>query len=123
MTKPATNSLPGATLLLQPPLGMGQPDRAPSRIARHVSRVGASVRLEDELESIAMDLLGLNDSDGLSPDSADWVAAAARPAVSGVRDAALDGLVQALDSLLADAPPDVARRLDEARTRRDAGYI
>jgi hypothetical protein len=99
-----------------------QPDRPPPSIARHVSRVAAWVRLEDEMRSIAMDLLGPNGSDELPPACADWVEATTHAAVSGVCAAALDGLIQALDSFLVDVPPDVARRLDEARIRHDAGY-
>ena len=79
-------------------------------------------RLEDALRSIAVDLLGPNDSDELPAACADWVAATTQAATSDVCEAALDSLVQALDSLLVDVPSDVARRLDEARVRHDAGY-
>ena len=48
-----------------------QPDRPPPSIARHVSRVAAWVRLEDEMRSIAMDLLGPNGSDELADASAE----------------------------------------------------
>jgi hypothetical protein len=75
------------------------------------------------LRSIAIDLLGPNESDEFPEACADWVAATTEAAVSTVCDAALDGLVQALDALLGDVPPDVARRLDEARVRHDAGFI
>jgi hypothetical protein len=94
----------------------------PSSVGRHVSRVAAWIRLEAELRSIAVDLLGSSDLDGLSPDCADWLAATTQAAVSDVCRAALDGLVEALDALLADMPPEVARRLDQARVRQDAGY-
>jgi hypothetical protein len=104
------------------PVRAGQPDRPLTPIARHVARVAASARLSADLRAIAMDLLGVNDSDDLPPDCADWVAATTRAAVAGVSQAALDGLVEVLDSLLLDAPPDVARRLDEARIRHEAGY-
>ncbi len=109
---------PRTTLLIR----SGQPDRRPSGIARHVSRVAAWNRLEDELRSIAVDLLGPNETDELPEQCAEWVAATTQKAISGICDAALDGLVRALDSLLVDVPPDVARRLDEARIRHDAGY-
>ena len=79
-------------------------------------------RLEDEMRSIAVDLLGANGSDEFPAPCADWVAATTQAAVAGVCDAALDGLIEALDSLLIDVPPDVARRLDEARVRHDAGF-
>jgi hypothetical protein len=112
---------PRTTLLLQLPVRAEQLDRPPSGVARHVLRVAAWARLEHELRSIAVDLLGPNESDDLPAAYADWVAATTQAAISGVCEAALDGLVQALDSLLIDVPPDVARRLDEARVRHDAG--
>jgi hypothetical protein len=112
---------PRTTLLLQLPVRAEQPDRPPSGLARHVLRVAAWARLEHELRSIAIDLLGPNESDDLPAACADWVAATTQTAISGVCEAALDGLVQALDSLLIDVPPDVARRLEEARVRHDAG--
>ena len=111
------------TLQVQPSVRSTQPDRAPSSIAREVSRVAAWARLEDELRSIAVDLLGPNGSDELPAACADWVTATTQSAISGVCEAALDGLIQALDSLLIDVPPDVARQLDEARVRHDAGFI
>jgi hypothetical protein len=84
--------------------------------------VAAWSRLEDELRSIAVDLLGPNETDELPAGCAEWVAATTEKAISGVCDEALDGLVQALESLLVDVPPDIARQLDEARIRHDAGY-
>ena len=84
--------------------------------------MAAWARLEDELRSIAVDLLGPNESEELPEACADWVAATTEAVVSRVCDTALDALVQSLDSLLIDAPPDVARRLDEARVRHDAGF-
>jgi hypothetical protein len=84
--------------------------------------VAAWARLEAELRSIATDLLGPNESDELPAACADWVAAATEAVASRVCDTALDELVQALDSLLVDVPPDVARRLDEAQIRHDAGF-
>ena len=112
---------PRTTLLLQSPVRAEQLDRPSSGVARYVSRVSGWARLEHELRSIAVDLLGPNESDDLPAACVDWVAATTQAAISGVCEAALDGLVQALDSLLIDVPPDVARRLDEARVRHDAG--
>lgn len=100
-------------------------DRAlhsPYGIARHVARVAAWSRLEDALRSIAVDLLGPQALDELPTACAQWVAATTQQAVASVCDDALDRLVLALESRLVDAPPDVARRLDEARIRHDAGY-
>lgn len=116
------DSRPVTPLLLQPLDGARRRDHAPSGIARHVSRVAAWARLEDELRSIAVDLLGPNESDELPAACADWVATTTRAAVMGVCESTLDGLVRALDSLLVDVPPDVARRLEQARIRHDAGF-
>jgi hypothetical protein len=87
-----------------------------------VARVGARGRLEAELRSIAINLLGPNETDESSVTCATWVAATTRLAVSKVCDIALDALVRELDTLLADAPPDVVRELRRARLRREAGF-
>jgi hypothetical protein len=116
------DSHPRTTPLSPLSLRAGQPERPPSRVASRVSRVAAWARLEDELRSIAIDLLGPNESDEFHGACADWVAAASEAAASTVCDSALDALVQCLDSLLIDVPPDVARRLDQARVRHDAGF-
>lgn len=105
-----------------PPARTTPPAQPPSGIARRVSRVGAWARLQDELRSIATDLLGPNESDEFPEACAEWVAATTEAAASRVCDSALDALVQSLDSLLIDVPPDVARRLDEARVRHDSGF-
>ena len=86
-----------------------------SGLARQVTRVGAQGRLEGELRSIAIDLLGPNESDEFPAACADWVATTTEAAVSRVSDAALEALVRGLDSLLVAVPPDVARHLDRAR--------
>ena len=87
-----------------------------------VTRVGAKGRLEGELRSIAIDLLGPNESDEFPAACADWVATTTEAAVSRVSDSALEALVQGLDSLLVAVPPDVARHLDRAKARREAGF-
>lgn len=117
-----TSSLPMKLRPPQPPVRATQSDPAPPDIARDLSRVAARARLEDELRSIAVDLLGPNESDELPAACATWVAAAAQVAISGVSEAALEGLVQVLDTLLVDAPLEVVRRLDSARVRNDAGF-
>jgi hypothetical protein len=98
------------------------PEPSPSGVARHISRVKAWSRLADELRSIATDLLGPTESDEFPSACADWVATTTEMAVSRVCDEALDALVQSLESMLTDVPPEVARRLDEARVRHDAGF-
>jgi hypothetical protein len=95
---------------------------ASTSLARQAVRVAASARLEEELRSIAVDLLGPYASDELPAATADWVATATQSAVSDVCEAALDGLIGALDSLLVDVPPDIARRLDEARIGHESGF-
>ena len=93
-----------------------------SDAARQAARVGAKGRLERELRSIAFDLLGPNESDELPATCAAWVATTTEAAVSKVSDSALEALVRGLDSLLVAVPPDVARQLDRARARREAGF-
>jgi len=105
-----------------PPARTGLLDQPPSGLAQRVSRVAAWARLEDELRAIATDLLGPNESDEFPEACAVWLAATTQTAASRVCDSALGALVRALDSLLIDVPPDVARRLDEARIRHNAGF-
>jgi len=93
----------------------------PSALAGRVARTGAKGRLEGELRSIALDLLGSNESEELPGAYADWVTQATQVAVVTVRDAALESLVFGLDSLLAAAPAHVARDLDRAEARQEAG--
>lgn len=97
--------------------------RVSPRLVRRVGRVRAHARLEGELRAIASDLLGDLDGQPLPAEVADWVASATDSAVTAVRDVALTTLVEHLDGLLAGAPADVTRRLDEARKRRDAGLV
>ena len=92
-------------------------------LARSLMRIGARSRIEGELRAIAIDLLGPYGSDELPAECAAWVHTTIETAVSGVGDSSLASLANALDTLLATAPPDVARRLDEARIRHDAGFF
>jgi hypothetical protein len=92
-------------------------------LARSMARVGARSRLDRELRLIAVDLLGPYQSDELPAECAAWVDATTEAAVSSVRDVTLAALAHVLDALLTAAPPDVARRLDEARVRHDAGFV
>lgn len=109
-----------SAVLLQP---YGRVSPISPRLARRVTRVGAWSRLECALRSIATDLLGPFDSEELPADLAVWVETATETAVPAVCDASLRALIAALDSLLAGAPPDVTRRLDETGARHDAGII
>jgi hypothetical protein len=100
-----------------------EPQQAGRRVAAgRIARVGARGRLEYELRSIALDLLGPNESGEFSPGYTEWVATATGAAVSKVCDAALDALVEGLDSLLDDVPPDVVRQLQRARLRHEVGF-
>lgn len=96
--------------------------RHESLLSGRVTRVGAEARLEGELRSIAVDLLGPNESDEFPAACAAWVATTTEAAVSRVSDSALQALVQGLDSLLVAVPPDVARHLDRAKARQEAGF-
>lgn len=98
-------------------------ERLPSGLAQQVTRIGARARLEGELRSIAVDLLGPHEVDEFPASCANWVATTTDSAVSRVCDSTLEALVQALDSLLAGIPPDVARQLDRARVRHEAGFV
>lgn len=91
-------------------------------LARDVTRVRAEVRLEGELRSIAVDLLGPNESDEFPAVCANWVATTTEVVVSRVSDSALDALVRGLDSILVAVPPDVARHLYRAKARHEAGF-
>ena len=81
------------------------PDRPSSGVARYVSPVAAWARLEDELLAIAVNLLGPSETDELPEACADWVSATAKFAVAGVCEAALEGLVVALQRCLAPHLP------------------
>lgn len=105
-----------------PPAWGRKPERPRYGLAPRVSRVRAWARLEDALRSIATDLLGPNESDEFPEACADWVTATTRAAASRVCDSALEALVESLDALLVDVPPEIARRLDEARVRHDIGF-
>jgi len=98
-------------------------ERLSSGLARQIARVEARARLERELRSIAVDLLGPNEADEFPASCADWVGTTVDSAVSRVCDSTLEALVQALDSLLVGVPPDVARQLDRARVRHEAGFV
>jgi hypothetical protein len=104
-----------------------QPDRRVERpapgLARQVTRIGARARLEGELRSIAVDLLGPNEADEFPVSCSNWLATTTDTAVSRVCDSTLEALVQALESLLVSMPPDVARQLDRARVRRETGFV
>lgn len=91
-------------------------------VARRISRVEAKGRLEGELRSIAVDLLGPNESDEFPAACADWVATATEAAVTRVTDTALEALVHGLDSLMVAVPADIARQLDRAKARHEAGF-
>jgi hypothetical protein len=108
------------TATLAPP--DSRPGPRTSEMRRRIARVEAKGRLEGELRSIAIDLLGPNEADELPPTCADWVATTTEAAASRVSDAALEALVHELDSLIVSVPPDVARQLDRARARHDAGF-
>ena len=109
---------PSTTLVALNP----RPQSLAPGLARQVSCVGAQGRLKAALRSIAIDLLGTNESDEFPSACANWVATTTEAAVSNVTDSALEALVRGLDSLLVAVPPDVARHLDRAKARRDGGF-
>jgi hypothetical protein len=98
-------------------------DRSRSAVLRQrVGRVAAKPRLEAELRSIACDLLGANEADESSSACAEWVATTTDATISRVSDAALEALVRGLESVLVAAPPDIARHLERAKARAEAGF-
>ncbi len=92
-------------------------------MARSLARTGARGRLDAELRAIAVDLLGRCQPDELPGDCAAWLAATVEDAVARICDSSLSALAEVLDSRLDAAPPGVARRLQEAEVRHDAGLI
>ena len=92
-------------------------------MTRRIVRVEAKGRLEGELRSIAIDLLGPNESDEFPAACADWVATTTEAAVFRVSEAALAALVHELDSLIDAVPREVARQLERARARHEAGFV
>jgi hypothetical protein len=92
-------------------------------LARSLARTGARSRLETELRGIAVDLLGRCQPGELTGDCAEWLATTVEAAVSRVCDSSLALLAETLDSRLDAAPPRIARRLEEAEVRHDAGYV
>ena len=108
---------------VEQPVAHVRPNRIDPRLSpRRITSVGARSRLEGELRSIAVDLLGPNESDEFPTACTDWVAMTTYAAVSSVCDTALRALVEALDSLIVDVPPDVARSLDRAKARHECGF-
>ena len=92
-------------------------------LARSLARTGARSRLETELRAIAVDLLGRCQPGELPNDCAEWLATTVEAAVTRVCDSSLAVLAETLDSRLDAAPRRIARRLEEAEVRHDAGYI
>jgi hypothetical protein len=92
-------------------------------LARSLARTGARSRLETELRAIAVDLLGRCQPGELPNACAEWLATTLEAAVTRVCDSSLAVLAETLDSRLDAAPRGIARRLEEAEVRHDAGYF
>ncbi len=92
-------------------------------LVRRVGQTGARARLQRELRSIAIDLIGPRDGDVVGPEAAAWVDEVTEAAVAAVGDLSLGVLAERLDAVLAEAPGEVSRRLDSARARREAGIF
>ena len=94
-------------------------------LARSISATrvaGARGRLACELRLIALDLLGLYESDELPGECANWVRITVDAAVELTCDPTLSSVVTHLRSELETAPADVTGRIDEARRRHEAGF-
>ena len=92
-------------------------------LARSLARTGARSRLETELRAIAVDLLGRCQPGEVPNDCAEWLATTVEAAVTRVCDTSMAVLTETLDSRLDAAPRGIARRLEEAEVRHDAGYF
>jgi len=108
--------------IIRPALSRTPGERSPF-LVRSLARTGARGRLETELRAIALDLLGRCGPGELPTACAEWLAETIDAAVTRVCDSSLAILAEALDSRLEAAPPGVARRLEEAEARHDAGYF
>jgi hypothetical protein len=69
-----------------------------------------------------LDLLGLYEAEELPRECAAWVHTTIETAVSSLCHPAVSALTRHLRSELAVAPPDIARRIDEAKRRHEAGF-
>jgi hypothetical protein len=92
-------------------------------LTRGLARTAARSRLESELRAIAVDLLGRSEPGDLPRECAEWLATTVEAAVRRVCDSSLAALAETLDARLDAAPPRIARRLEEAEARHNAGYI
>ena len=108
--------------LLRPTLGQTRPELSPW-MARSLTRIDARSRLQNELQVIAVDLLGRCQLGELPTDCAVWLATTVEAAVTRVCELSLAALAETLDSRLDAAPPGVALRLRESEVRHDAGYF
>lgn len=93
------------------------------RLGRRATRVMAQSRLNSELRSIALDILGPCDADILPDKLAEWVEGAADAAASAVCERSMAALTHELEAAIARAPRGVVGQLNAAALRRDAGQI
>ena len=70
----------------------------------------------------ALDLLGLCDAADLPAREAAWIRVTIRSAVESICNPAVAALASDLRSRLAEAPDDVAHRIDQAGRRNEAGF-
>jgi hypothetical protein len=91
------------------------------RLISTLRQVEARRQLDSELRAIALDLLGLYEAEELPRECALWVRTTVEAAVSEVSEPAVSVLALRLRSALRAAPTDVARRIDAARLRHEAG--
>jgi hypothetical protein len=85
-------------------------------------QVEARKPLASELRALALDMLGLYQPEDVPAECAAWVRTTVEAAVSDVCDPAIAALTRRLNAELRLAPSDVARRIDDARLRREAGF-
>ena len=98
------------------------PDQVGSGLISIARQREASRRLAAELRALALDMLGLYDSEELSPEGAAWLRSTIEEAVARICDPAVSTIARQLSSQLPAAPPGTAHRIDQARHRHDAGF-
>ena len=101
---------------------VGSPPGAVPRAITRSRQVEARSRLAFELRAIALDLLGLYEAEELPRECAAWLRTTIETAVSSISGPTVSALTSHLRSELAVAPVEVARRIDQAKRRHEAGF-
>jgi hypothetical protein len=101
---------------------LASPENPLPRAIPHTRQMDARSRLRSELRGIALDLVGLYQVEEMPRECATWVRTTIEAAVAEVCDPTVAALTRRLSAELLVAPADVARRIDMARRRHEAGF-